>query len=1070
MLLKDVMARDSNEVYAGLLTVLMRLVFVLYAEDRGLISTSPVYTRFYSVSGLFERLREDAGRHPDTMDHRYGSWAQLLSLFRLIHEGGRHGEFWIPARQGHLFDPDRYRFLEGRTGENWIARVELPHVSDGVVYRVLSNLLLLDGERLSYRTLDVEQIGSVYETIMGFRLEVAEGRSIAIRPKKAHGAPTTLNLDELLSIKPVHRAKWFRDKTEQDLSGVAASGVRDAKSIEELMSALDRKIAYKVTPNIVPAGNMILQPSDERRRSGSHYTPRMLTEPIVRSTLKPVLDSFGEDVTPEELLELKVCDPAMGSGAFLVEACRQLGDRLVKSWLRHNSVPAIPTDEDELLHARRLVAQRCIYGLDKNPMAVDLAKLSLWLVTLAKDHPFTFLDHTLRSGDSLVGLSRNHIIRFQWDTSGQRVLDEQRIKRQIADATGRRKEILENAEQILYPLLQIRLAEADDAIAPVRLIGDSLLWSFFFSDKDRIRHEKRNEVLVEIDGVLHGDQSKISKLSKLTSLSHEDSSKAIRPFHWELEFPEVFDRGNGGFDVIVGNPPFAGKNTLIQGHRDGYLDWLKNIHPKSHGNADLVAHFFRRAFNLLRQSGCFGFIATNTIGQGDTRSTGLRWICEHGGMIYAARRRYRWPGQAAVVVSIVHVCRGEVTQERVLDGKKVDLISAFLFHAGGNQDPVKLHQNAGKSFQGSIVLGMGFTFDDSESADVTPLAEMERLIEKDPRNAERIFPYIGGQELNESPSHQHTRYVINFGELTEAEARRYPDLMAIVESKVRPGRLLQKDRGAKERWWQFIRPRTELHSATDRLKRVLVTTLHSKTLAFAFLPCDVVFSHALCVFAFDTYTAFAILQSRIHETWARFLASSMKDDLRYTSSDCFETFPFPQGLESSQLERVGQEYYQFRAELMMRNEEGLTKIYNRFNDPNEESRDVVKLRNLHGLMDLEVFKCYGWSDLAPSCEFLLDYEEEDNDEPDGVSTRRKPWRFRWSDDFHDEILARLVALNLKYAEIEQLSGIKTRTKAKSKRSPRKARKEKTTTPNVAASDGLTDSQQLRLFGTDRWEG
>jgi hypothetical protein len=129
----------------------------------------------------------------------------------------------------------------------------------------------------------------------------------------------------------------------------------------------------------------------------------------------------------------------------------------------------------------------------------------------------------------------------------------------------------------------------------------------------------------------------------------------VWPFNWELEFPEVFDRANPGFDAIVGNPPFAGKNTIAQGHAPGYLDWLKWIHPESHGNADLVAHFFRRSFNLIRHGGTFGLIATNTISQGDTRSTGLRYICHHGGMIYDAQRRFKWPGIAAVVVSIVHV-------------------------------------------------------------------------------------------------------------------------------------------------------------------------------------------------------------------------------------------------------------------------------------------------------------------------------------------------------------------------------------------------------------------------------
>src|SRR5262249_14128660 len=148
-LLHEVLARDPDGVYGGLLTGLLRLVFLLYAEDRGLMSDDEVYVKHYSVTGLFQRLRADAGRYPDTMDQRYGAWAQLLALFRLAHAGGGHGRMRLPARHGYLFQSDRYPFLEGRPvgsqrqpGE----RVKPPLVADGVVFRVLQNLMVLDGE------------------------------------------------------------------------------------------------------------------------------------------------------------------------------------------------------------------------------------------------------------------------------------------------------------------------------------------------------------------------------------------------------------------------------------------------------------------------------------------------------------------------------------------------------------------------------------------------------------------------------------------------------------------------------------------------------------------------------------------------------------------------------------------------------------------------------------------------------------------------------------------------------------------------------------------------------------
>ena len=449
-LLAEPLAANPDNIYRGLLTLVLRLVFLLYAEERDMLPQDDTFLGAYSLAGLHERLREDAALHPDTMDQRYGAYAQLLVLFRMVHDGARAGGMALPPRHGALFDPDRYRFLEGRTegGARQIhERIEPPFVPDGTIYRVLQKLIVLDGERISYRALDVEHIGSVYETMMGFRLETAVGRSAAIRAAKKHGAPATVDVEALLREAPAQRAKWIQDRTDRKLTDRVKQAVREAGSVEALHAALDPVIDRHATPDLVPAGAMVLQPSEERRRSGSHYTPRELTgpivratlepveplepepppgpvgeksaEPIVRTTLRPVLGRLrggrSKPPRPERILDLKVCDPAMGSGAFLVQTCRQLADALVESWRAHDAVPEIPPDEDEVIFARRLVAQRCLYGVDRNPVAVNLAKLSLWLATLAKDHPLTFLDHALRHGDSLVGLTRTQIEAFHWE-------------------------------------------------------------------------------------------------------------------------------------------------------------------------------------------------------------------------------------------------------------------------------------------------------------------------------------------------------------------------------------------------------------------------------------------------------------------------------------------------------------------------------------------------------------------------------------------------------------------------------------------------------------------------------
>ncbi len=660
------------------------------------------------------------------------------------------------------------------------------------------------------------------------------------------------------------------------------------------------------------------------------------------------------------------------------------------------------------------MAQRCLYGVDRNPVAVDLAKMSLWLVTLAREHPLTFLDHALRHGDSLVGLTRRQIETFDWK-AGAPSFAAIRIGRHVERVSELRRQIREAGEEVSDWALRDMWDEAQHELDQIRLFGDLAVAAFFDGANAKARETKRLEFA---DAVTNGSAQTYRPW--LDELRHAE--KPIASFHWQIEFPEVFDRTNPGFDAMVGNPPFAGKNTLAEGNADHYADWLKEEHPHSHGNADLVAHFFRRGFNLLRENGTLGLIATNTIGQGDTRSTGLRWICTHGGEIYAARKRVKWPGRSAsVVVSVVHLTKGSFAAERLLDGRPVPTITAYLFHAGGHEDPAKLAANAGKSFQGTNVLGLGFTFDDTDATGVAGrISEMEQLIREDSTNAEVIFPYIGGQEVNDSPTHAHHRYVITFRDRSEAECRRrWPRLMAVVEARVKPVRTSNKRDTRRKYWWRSGETTPALFAAIARLDRVLVISQTSRTVAFCFLPGQQVFSHKLVVFPLEHVAAFSVLQSRAHDTWARFFGSTMKDDAVYTPSDCFETFPFPPGWRSDPvLEEAGQAYYDFRAALMVRNQEGLTKTYNRFHDPYEHDPDIERLRELHADMDDAVLAAYGWDDVPTKCEFLLDYEIDE----DEWGNKKKPYRYRWPDEVRDDVLARLITLNRERANEEQASG------------------------------------------------
>jgi hypothetical protein len=314
---------------------------------------------------------------------------------------------------------------------------------------------------------------------------------------------------------------------------------------------------------------------------------------------------------------------------------------------------------------------------------------------------------------------------------------------------------------------------------------------------------------------------------------------------------------------------------------------------------------------------------------------------------------------------------------------------------------------------------------------------MEQLVIANPRNRDCIKPYIGGEEVNNSPTHDHTRFVIDFGnfpkdrkadatawsrldaaarmeairsgvvpsDYPEPVAADWPELLRLVQTRVKPEREKEKSKAARERWWQYERTRPGLYSSIKPLQRILVTAQTSPHVSFTFLPNGMIYAHTLIIFALQSYRYLGLLQSRAHEIWVRAFAASMKDDQRYIPTDCFQTFPFPPAIENDlSIERLGQMYYDYRVALMVARNEGMTKTYNRFHNWAETAEDVQRLREFHDAMDRAVLEAYGWGDLASrATPMFLDKTNEDE--------HTYQSRLFWPSDFRDEVLARLLALN-----------------------------------------------------------
>ena len=1077
---------EAAEVYRGATTVMMRLVFLFVAEERKLLPIdAPLYAETLSASGLRAQLQERADRDgEDPLERSTAAWHRVLALFRAVHAGIEHDALRLPAYGGGLFDPDRYPFLEGRgPGSRWQQDSARPlPVDDRTMLHLLDALLTLDqggkdGARvlLSYQALDVEQIGHVYEGLLDHTAVRNTDTALALGGKEE----PELSLGEIEG--------WAAEAGDVLATRLAKATGRSAKAIEKALAApppadqraalllsacnnepalRDRVLPYAALlhddlrgdPQVLLAGSLYVTQALDRRASGTYYTPRQLAEEVVRHTLDPVAYAPGPAQEPDqakwrlrpahELLDLKVADIAMGSGAFLVAACRYLAARLLEAWNALDGPaeltvfgrpradapdePALPADPQERdLLAHRLIVERCLYGVDKNPMAVEMAKLSLWLITLARNLPFSFVDHALRAGDSLLGITDLRQLRVmhmdpQWPRQASLDLGADEIDAAVERALALRRHL--EAFVVIDPADAERkaalLAEADAASDDVKLLGD-LVVGAALSQQDDADALAAPGVATRVRTLLSKTSEPIDRDAARTSLRDladgwlVETRRAVGevaevtwsdrdPFHWAIEFPEV--RAQQGFDAIVGNPPFQGgkkiSGAIGSQYRDALVTWLAS---GVRGNADLVAYFFLRAAGMLQLTGGFGLIATNTLAQGDTREVGLDQLVEHGLTLHRAIASEPWPGGANLEMATVWGRYDAWAGRRALDRVDVSGITSGLT-SRSRVDGIahRLSEASGEAFIGSYVLGMGFILSSEEA--VVVLAD-------DEANTEVVRPYLVGEDLNRRPDGSPLRWVIDFKDRSENEARRYRAPFERVEQSVKPERSRLNERGYRDRWWQFGRRGQNLYRAIEPLDRCIVITLVSKVVQPMFVPTGMVYAHATAVFAYDDDAHFGLLSSGVHWWWAVTRASTLETRVRYTPTDCFETFVQPD--LTSAVGGLGARLHKHRSALMLDRQEGLTTTYNRVHDPEETADDIVELREIHVALDHAVRDAYGWTDLGLGHDF----------HPTKFGTR-----FTFAPVPRQEVLDRLMELNHeRYAEEIRL-GLHGKAKAK-KRAP-----------------------------------
>lgn len=975
--------------YQHLLRLIYRLLFLLVIEERDLIFPTTASRQQRDVFRRYysvERLRLLSEKRHLADKRFHDHWLGLLAIFRLFESHGPGEKLGVAPLAGDLFSPAA------------IGPLAQCKLGNDVLFGCLRSLGLYqhpdNGQtiRVNYAALNVEEFGSVYEGLLEFQ-------------------PVFLTTGE---------------RVEFDF----AQG-------------------------------------DQRAATGSHYTPDDLVQPLIKHSLDYLIaDAIKKPDPAKALLDLRVADISCGSGHILLAAARRIATELA----------IVCTGEEQpspsaFRAAIRDVIRECIYGVDLNPLAVELCKVALWLEAHTPGEPLNFLDHHIKCGNAIVGFARREEAErgvpdeafktLPDDDKDTAALLRKRNKKERQDHAAGQLPLSASLQKQLDNILRSwnelnRLPEH----TPDEIEAKKAHYLAFMQSKDSwLLHQiasipiaqfylqKRADNLQKFVTDATYRQYWKGEVSPQGQATAEAWAMAERKrfFHWFLEFPEIMERG--GFDCILGNPPYLGDKQLSGTYGYPFCEYVKWEYVPA-GLSDLVVYFVRRIFSLLRPNGFTAFITTNSIKDGDVRKGGLEQIISEGGAINFAVRGIKWPGRANLVISLVALHKGVWQRKCYLDGTSVFNINSYFEEGIDVRPPELLVECSERVFSGCHFLGDGFllTHDDAK-----------RIVENDPCNRDVIFPVINGQELNGNPDQAPDRSIIRFFDWGIEKARKYQEPFSIVERDVKPIRETQNRARNRDYWWLYAEHRPGLTKNLAILKFCFVAAATTKYLNYSAAPANYVFTHALFVFTTDRWDLYAVIQSSLHEVWARKYSGALETRLRYSPSECFETFPFPQGLwqtANPNLATLGEHYHEHRRALMKSLWLGLTDIYNLFHTrdltPAEVARvskkllpeaeagyqGILELRRLHRELDIAVRDAYGWTDLDLGHDFI---EVETLPENDRI-------RYTISPTARKEILKRLLAENHKRAATQA-------TEAATKPTAKRGRKAK-------AADG---NNQPELF-------